>query len=380
VSEGKKRRRGRGEGACFYSEAAGAWIGRVAVGKLPSGKTRYRQAQGRSKAQCLQRMRAIEDEVKEGRERATRLTVGDYLTRWLEDTARPTLAERSYEKYEEHARVHILPALSHVLLARLDLPAVEAFYAGMRRRGCSPRLCRMVGGTLGTALRHAAKLGLIPRAPTDVIRPPRADRVNIDPFTQEEARAILEAASGSRHEAFFALAFATGARLGELAALEWFRLDLDGEAPSLRVEQSLYRVEGAPFKLKAPKSRAGRRQVSLPPFAAEALLALRACGRATPRDGNPLQEPVFATRKGDPLSKRYVCHAWRGLLRRAGVRHRKFHTCRHTHASQLLARGVSITEVARRIGDRPETVLRVYAHHLPADGQVAAKLQALYGG
>jgi hypothetical protein len=39
---------------------------------------------------------------------------------------------------------------------------------------------------------------------------------------------------------------------------------------------------------------------------------------------------------------------------------------------------VSLVEVARRIGDRPETVLRTYAHCLPADSHVTEKLEDLY--
>ena len=67
------------------------------------------------------------------------------------------------------------------------------------------------------------------------------------------------------------------------------------------------------------------------------------------------------------------------LLARAEVTYRKFHTLRHTHASRLLAAGVDPAEVAKRIGDRIETLMRVYAHWIPTTNRdTAAKVNAIY--
>jgi hypothetical protein len=55
-------------------------------------------------------------------------------------------------------------------------------------------------------------------------------------------------------------------------------------------------------------------------------------------------------------------------------------TFRHTHVSELLARGESVVDVARRVGDRPEVILKTYAHFLPGGGGgVACRLDPMYG-
>ena len=52
---------------------------------------------------------------------------------------------------------------------------------------------------------------------------------------------------------------------------------------------------------------------------------------------------------------------------------------RHTHASELLSKGESVVDVARRIGDRPEVVCRVYAHFIPDDSdRLTSKLDEMY--
>ena len=90
--------------------------------------------------------------------------------------------------------------------------------------------------------------------------------------------------------------------------------------------------------------------------------------------------PLFTTRTGNYVTRsNFVRKDWTPLLERAGVPYRKFHTLRHTHASRLLAAGVDPAEVAKRIGDRIETLMRVCAHWIPtANRDTAAKVDAIY--
>jgi integrase len=91
--------------------------------------------------------------------------------------------------------------------------------------------------------------------------------------------------------------------------------------------------------------------------------------------------PVFTTRNGTHLAKsNFVRQDWTDLLAAAKVRSRKFHALRHTHARRQLADGVDPAEVAKRLGERLETVMRVYAHWIPTAGRdTAARVIAIYG-
>ncbi|HXS94617.1 MAG TPA: tyrosine-type recombinase/integrase [Candidatus Limnocylindrales bacterium] len=63
----------------------------------------------------------------------------------------------------------------------------------------------------------------------------------------------------------------------------------------------------------------------------------------------------------------------RGNMRKAGITTASFHTLRHTHASNLLSRGVPLPAVSARLGHADANVTaRVYSHALPADDQRAA--------
>jgi len=70
------------------------------------------------------------------------------------------------------------------------------------------------------------------------------------------------------------------------------------------------------------------------------------------------------------------------LAEKAGLKGVGIHTLRHTHASVLLANGVPIANVSKRLGHRdPYTTAKIYQHMLPdTDQDVAAKWDNLTCG
>jgi integrase len=186
---------------------------------------------------------------------------------------------------------------------------------------------------------------------------------------------IRLAVMGHRLDALFALAISTGAREGELLGLGWEFVDLENGTISIQrtLDQS-----AAGFRLKEPKSKRGRRVIDIPRFAVQALAEHR---KAMLKEGNLSAPVVFCTRTGHFMSKSsFIRQVFAKMLAKAEVLYRKFHTFRHTHVSELLSRGESVVDLARRIGDRPEVVLKTYAHWIPDSGrQIASRLEELYG-
>ena len=66
----------------------------------------------------------------------------------------------------------------------------------------------------------------------------------------------------------------TGARLGEVLALRWSRIDLDKKI--LQVREAVEETKEHGIRFKVPKSKAGRRDITLPDILIEALHGHRA--------------------------------------------------------------------------------------------------------
>lgn len=366
---GRKGRAPRGQGAVFYSESKGCWIWRAVTGTKPDGGVAYTEGRARTQAEGIEKKKAAEKADR--RPNADRQTTGEYLDYWLTDVSKPNVRPNTWRRYEQVVRIHLKPRVGGVRLAKLAVADVNRCYADLAKEDVAPGTIKTCNEVFASCLEHAVREGVIPSAPTRSAVKPRVRRGPVEVFADAEVRSVLAAAAGHKLEALFLVAAASGMREGELFALEL--RDVTDEGRAVHVRRMLDFEPGKGYRTHPPKSENGVRVIDLPAFAADSLH--RHCGD---RGAGPL----FTTGTGGYLSKtNFVSRDWTGLLKKAGVLYRRFHTLRHTHASRLLAAGVDPAEVAKRLGDRIETVMRVYAHWIQTAGRdTAAKVEAIYGG
>jgi hypothetical protein len=92
------------------------------------------------------------------------LKLGDYLDRWLVDSVKSTVRQRTWERYEQIARVHIKPVIGRLKLKSLTPAHVRSLYRDKLSTGLAPRTVQYVHTTLHKALKDAVSDGLVPRA------------------------------------------------------------------------------------------------------------------------------------------------------------------------------------------------------------------------
>lgn len=164
-------------------------------------------------------------------------------------------------------------------------------------------------------------------------------------------------------------------RRGELCALRWSDIDLDHA--TIKVERSLEET-GAGLRMKAPKSRYGRRTVTVPGAAADALRAHRMRQieqRLALGSGRPAPDDlVFTMPDGRPLSPDNLSRDWRRAVLGLKLPPVMFHALRHSHASALIAAGVDVLTISRRLGHgTPAFTLTVYGHLFSNTDAAAAR-------
>ncbi len=374
------RRKDGGYTAQYYAEAGG----------VRKRLTLYAKTRGEAAARLA---KAIADRDGGFMVDAGKLTVGEYLDRWLSDGLAPLvgagkMAHSSYVRYEGIVRRHLKPALGHVKIRNLSRPQVRKLYAE-KARTLSPRSVDYVHVTLQKALSHAMRDDLIPRNVATGERPRSSrQRGEVKALSPAQARALLRAARGMRNEALYVLALHTGLRQGELLGLKWADVDVSGETGRLLVRRSLKRHEGG-RAFGSPKNGASRRSVPLNRTSAAALAdhrrrqneeRLRAPGGAWNN-----QDLVFPNSAGNPTDHTNLYRReYRPLLARAGLADEgfTFHALRHSFATALLLRREHPKKVQALMGHSSiAQTMDTYSHLLDdIGGDAVDGLEDAFGG
>lgn len=350
-----------GQGSVFKLPN-GHWRAQLSLGSRTDRRfvTRTRRTRGEALA-ALADLRTAH----ELRRDPSRLSLGAYLRRWLDESARPTLSPNTYRGYED-AIAHLAP-IADVALERLTAEDIEAACNRMvNLRGtagapAAPKTVRNVQVMLRRALGQAEARGHVRRNVAKLVPLRRVPRVSHEPLTPAMARAILAAVAGDRYEAAYALGF-VGLRQGEVLGLAWDDVQLAGPSP---VADIRYQSAGSgPAARRAPlKTDASAATVPLPPFVVSRLLAHQERQR--------LERPVigldgglvFVTPRGYAVSGSWLTKHFQGLLAAAGLPRMRLHDLRHGAASLLVAAGAHprvAQELLRHASSR--TTLEVYSH------------------
>jgi integrase len=365
-------KRGNGEGGITRHKKSGLYMARYMVQTVAGPKRRALYGKTRSEV-AAKLSKALADREGGFTYDAGKQTVEEYLTRWLSNSVRDTVRQRTYERYESIVRMHLAPAIGKVKLKALTPEHVRGLYREKLDGGLAPRTVLHIHRTLSKALKQATDDGLIPRNAAAPVKPPRPRREEIRPLNREQVRALFEAAREDRLEALYAVAVTAGLRRGELQGLKWEDLDL--EAGTLQVRRTLSEPRGG-YIFEAPKSGKGR-NIRLTQRATAALREHRKRQlEERIRLGTLWQDHslVFPSGAGTPLSGGNLNRTFKALLKRAGLSSMiRFHDLRHTCATLLLKQGVNPKFVQELLGHRDVSLtLNVYSHVLPDMGGIAA--------
>jgi integrase len=134
----------------------------------------------------------------------------------------------------------------------------------------------------------------------------------------------------------------------------------------LRVEQSL-EVTKAGLRFKAPKTKHGRRSISLPASVVSELRQHRKAQQerrlALGMGKLPDDTLVFGTWDGNVRNPDGLTKEWSLSMDAIGRPEITLHSLRHTHASQLIDSGMDVLSISRRLGHgSPSITLNVYGH------------------
>ncbi|HEV8642368.1 MAG TPA: site-specific integrase [Methylomirabilota bacterium] len=286
-----------------------------------------------------------------------------FAATWKEES-RSGWKPSTQAQYEQVLKSQLRPAFGDLRLCNITESRVRQLVTQLQDAGLGARRINLVLLVLKMIMATAARRRLIRENPLVVVKPLAEPQVEVDPLAPDEIDGFLKSCP-TWWRPYFTVAFWTGARPNELAALKLG--DVDGPSSRFRIRAGRYRgVEGA------PKTASSVRDVDMAPAVVEALRAQKAqqaaarlkAGLGMPEPG---QDYVFTGPEGGLVNPNYLRdRVWYPTLAKAKLRRRVMYQTRHTFASNALAAGEAPSWVAAMLGHTtPEMLFTVYARWIP---------------
>lgn len=376
MAERKAKRRGQGEGSIYQRKSDGLWIAALPI----PGTTRRETKSARTQAEAIRKL----DRMKQARAKGVlpdSATLAEWLDHWLDVIAPGDLKATTIDRHRSYVEQWIKPAIGHVKLQDLQVDHVRLMMRRMQQKPSArtgkPLAVRTVvkaRAVLQAALSQAEKDGRVLYNVATRATPPKLKaEPELRKLTTDEARKVIDAATGCRERARLAVALMAGLRQGEALALRWEHVHLAHDDGTIEVRESASRVRGQGMVTDTPKTLRSVRDVALSPAAAQMLLAWREAsggvGYVFPGVSGP--EVVEDARRD--------WEVWAKALRRAGVPHVRLHDARGTAESHM-ASVVPPWIAAEMMGHDEAVGRRYYNRATPEQRKLAAGGTEAIGG
>lgn len=355
----------------------GSWGYYISAGKDPgTGKRlQLRESKFATKREAQQARAARVTELSTGQYRPhVKLTLRSYLDDWLRRREEDGLRPATIESYGRYVREDISKRLGALPLSEIRRQHVDEFIRQLRKDGRGAVTIRRIFVTLNTALGDAVRRDLLTVNPAANVTVPSPQRKPIEMWEPEQAHQFLEGLHDERLGVLFEFAMYTGMRRGEIAGLRWSDVDLVSAHVTVRQQRI---IVGSTITTGPIKTEAGQdRRVHLGSDVVGSLMAwqMRQADEASLLGGayNP-DGYVFTNALGEPLRPDYITKRFDTLVARSGLPRIRFHGLRHLHASLMLASGVELSVVSKRLGHSTLAVTSdLYGHLLDETNRRAA--------
>lgn len=182
-------------------------------------------------------------------------------------------------------------------------------------------------------------------------------------YTLEEISLLIKALENEREELqlIVLIALVTGARRGEIAALESKHIKTN----SITFEQMIIDENGKGATLHHTTKTGVAKNVSVPKdlITRIKLFDDKRKSNLVAVSIKPKREFLFCNTNGDAKLASGISRMWKRFLKRNNLRHIRFHDLRHTNASWLLSQNVNIKVIQERLGHTDiQTSMNIYTH------------------
>ena len=279
------KRRPSGDGMVRKRED-GRWEGRIVVGHKESGEPIFRYLSAKTQKELLKKLHQNIEEYRDvDLSENSKMPLGRWLDRWLEEYAAPSVRPSTLEGYRGYIERNIKPYLGDKPVGKVNREDVQRLYRELQKNGrkefhpeygheLSGATIHRIHGVFHQAMDAAVRENLIARNPTDGITLPKKKTVPKQILNDAQLERFMEVIREDTvwHDLFYT-ELTTGLRRGEICGLMWS--DFDEAHGTLSIRRSVHAQKGGRLTTGETKTGTGKRTITLPPSTAQLLLERR---------------------------------------------------------------------------------------------------------
>ena len=313
----------------------GRWEGRIVIGHRENGEPLFRHVYAKTQKALLDKLHQnIECYRDVELTEDSRMTLGQWLDRWLTEYKAGTVRPGTLEGYRRYIEYYIKPQLGDKQISLLSQQDIQRMYRRLKTEGrihehpemghqLSDSMVRHIHSTLHAALKDAVQAHVIPRNPTEGTTAPKPNYKPKRILTRAELDAFLAVVEQDEvWRDFFQTELMTGLRRGEICGLQWS--DFDGNTGTLKVCRTLHSQRKGEYTVGETKTNQGMRTIILPHSVVDILRR---------RKTDAICQWIFPdpVKPEDPVDPNAAYRHMKTLLQRAGLPSIRFHDLRHPY-------------------------------------------------
>ena len=313
----------------------GRWEGRIVIGHRENGEPLFRHVYAKTQKALLDKLHQnIECYRDVELTEDSRMTLGQWLDRWLTEYKAGTVRPGTLESYRRYIEYYIKPQLGDKQISLLSQQDIQRMYRRLKTEGrihehpemghqLSDSMVRHIHSTLHAALKDAVQAHVIPRNPTEGTTAPKPNYKPKRILTRAELDAFLAVVEQDEvWRDFFQTELMTGLRRGEICGLQWS--DFDGNTGTLKVCRTLHSQRKGEYTVGETKTNQGMRTIILPHSVVDILRR---------RKTDAICQWIFPdpVKPEDPVDPNAAYRHMKTLLQRAGLPSIRFHDLRHPY-------------------------------------------------
>ena len=375
-----KREKGTGS---LYQAKDKSWVYQYQEGGKRKTKRFPRKADAKVFMEALAAQKRSTIVVQGSRPSGEIMTVGEWMDRWLEKYAKPSIKLSTYCSYEMYIRVHVKPQLGNSYMNTLTVDELQDFFLERGQHGnqkgdggLAPKTLTNIRNMLHLSFDQAVKNKVMAENPIEGVRLPKMRKVEMRVLSRNEQGRLMDAAKRAPEPAAFGIIFDlfTGLRIGELCGLRWENVDMDKRV--FRVCETRNRLPNFDDSIRASTSvktvKSTKTDNSLRTvymmsslfedfqYYHDVQMAIMEENPGYNREGY-----VFCQENGEPYEPRTYQDLFKRCVRQAGIADANFHSLRHTFATRALEQGMDVVTLSRLLGHaNPSITLDKYGHAL----------------